>query len=571
MATENLNIDTAKANFLLAVIFILGFVLRIVGINFGLPDLYHADESIVVNHAMGYGSGDFNPHFFKIPPLISYLLFVIYGLYFLIGLVLRRFENIDAFINLFLTDPGSFYLLGRVIFGVILGTTTVYALYRFSKKFFSTIHALLSSFFLALCFLHVRDSHYTYVDIPLLFVMVISFCPILNVLVRGRTRDYLLFGFVFGTTVATKYNGVFIFVPFLIAHGLRVSSIKSAILSLNLYLSVLISIVTFFIFNPFAVIDSRFFLAELFGQSKSEIFLGFAHHFQYSLQGGLGFPILLAALCGIFFALTVGDRKRWVVLSFTLIYYVVLVIFSQPYDRYVLPLIPFLCFFAADGLIEICRRLHVSNFLLVLFAFILTVLPLCKVVVSDYLFLRKDVRTIARQWVEQNIPPNAKVALDIPFYMPRLKPNLEQLLQKREDVLRGKKIGNRAQSKRLDLLIRQAESNAQPHYELFFLKNDPNAEGFLFSKPSVPYELNDLKKMGINYVVITQVNPTYQQRFYEDLRREGDLLARFDPYKDGAIEWPMDRLPLTGGPFLWKDLMARNANGQPIKIYQLRQ
>ena len=62
---------------LLGCILFLAFILRVWGIQFGLPDLYYADEPIVVNHALAYSSGDFNPHFFKIPPLMSYLLFVI--------------------------------------------------------------------------------------------------------------------------------------------------------------------------------------------------------------------------------------------------------------------------------------------------------------------------------------------------------------------------------------------------------------------------------------------------------------------------------------------------------------
>ena len=49
----------------------LAFLLRLVGVQFGLPHLYHADEPIVVNHAVAYGAGDFNPHFFKIPPLVK--------------------------------------------------------------------------------------------------------------------------------------------------------------------------------------------------------------------------------------------------------------------------------------------------------------------------------------------------------------------------------------------------------------------------------------------------------------------------------------------------------------------
>src|SRR3989338_423988 len=150
----------------------LAFLVRIIGINFGLPDLYHADEPIIVNHALAYGTGDLNPHFFKVPPLVSYLLFMCYGVYFALGRAVGFFSELEDFQNLFLTDPTNFYLIGRIIFGVLCGTATIYVFYRLLNRFFSRSHALLGSFFLAFAFLHVRDSHYIYADTPLLLVLV---------------------------------------------------------------------------------------------------------------------------------------------------------------------------------------------------------------------------------------------------------------------------------------------------------------------------------------------------------------------------------------------------------------
>ena len=69
----------------LFMIILLGAVLRLWGISFGLPYQFHQDEPIIVNHALAYGTGDFNPHFFIIPPLTSYILFFFYGIYFFAG------------------------------------------------------------------------------------------------------------------------------------------------------------------------------------------------------------------------------------------------------------------------------------------------------------------------------------------------------------------------------------------------------------------------------------------------------------------------------------------------------
>ncbi len=115
-----------KDNLVLYLILVLGLVIRLCGVEFGLPNIYHADETIVVNHALAYGTGDLNPHFFRIPPLISYIIFFEYGIYYLLGTIFGFFSSIVDFQNLFLENPTSFFLIGRITVGVIAGTTSVY-------------------------------------------------------------------------------------------------------------------------------------------------------------------------------------------------------------------------------------------------------------------------------------------------------------------------------------------------------------------------------------------------------------------------------------------------------------
>ena len=54
-------------------------------LRFGLPDLLYGDESSLVNHALGFGKGDLNPHWFEYPSLQMYVLFAIYALVFAAG------------------------------------------------------------------------------------------------------------------------------------------------------------------------------------------------------------------------------------------------------------------------------------------------------------------------------------------------------------------------------------------------------------------------------------------------------------------------------------------------------
>ncbi len=548
----------------IGLILLLSLVLRVVGIHFGLPYLYHADEPIVVNHAMAYGSGDLNPHFFKIPPLVSYLLFCVYGIYYMFGRLIGIFHNIQDFAYLFVINPTSFYLLARILFGALTGAATVYVLYRFLKKHFSDEHALICAFFLAVNFLHVRDSHYIYTDIPLLFLIILCFYLMFDLFEVNKPKNIIPFGILFGASVAMKYNAIFLFIPFLIIYFIK----KGLKYNQELIAIIFISALTFFVLNPFSFLDFHFFVNELLQQSKSENFLGFFHHVTYSLSGGLGWPLLFLATAGITRTFGLKDWKRWLFLLFVGVYYFVLCLFGQPYDRYVLPLVPFLLFFAADGLVWFRLRFRLGN---ILFSFILIVIALPSLVkscVSDYLFMQKDPRLETKEWIESNIPANSKIALDIPFYMPTLKPSLNQLVERKGEIKFN--LHHKAQQIRFNFLISEARKNEKGRYELFFLNQDDSQNNFIFSKPSIPYDLHLIKKAGIEYVVMSQVNQNLNPQFNSNLKTESTLLKKFSPFKDEKIEWPPDDLPLTGGPFLWKDLISRHAGGQIIKIYKLK-
>lgn len=547
------------------IILLFGFTVRMIGINFGLPDLYHADEPIIVNHAVAYGTGDLNPHFFKIPPLTSYLLFIAYILFYLIGKAIGRFSNTLEFQNLFFSDPSNFYLIGRILFGAVCGTVSIYLFYRLLDRFFSRAHAIWGSFLFSLNFLHVRDSHYIYADIPLLLVIIMCFSFLLRILEDDQKKNYFLFGLFAGIAVAIKYNAVFIFVPFVLSYLIQIKQNKKTAVA-NVFLSLIISVIAYSFLNPYSWLDFHFFKRELLGQANAESFTGFFHHIVYSLNEGLTFPILILSLFGILIFTFRPEPKRLILFSFIFIYYVVLALFSQPYDRYALPLIPFMVFFAVDFVLFLKHKFNFSNPIVVFVFFISASVSVYKIIQVDRLFIEKDVRTLAREWIEGNIQAESKIALDIPFYMPRLKPSITQLQKIENQAIAS---SNPAQIKKIRSLLKLAEIERASRFQLFYLSVDPKTDGFLMSQPKIPYEFGELKRAGIQFLIMAGSNEAYQAGFRKQLEKQAHVVAVFNPYQNKKQEWSMDERPLTGAPFLLKDLKARERNGLPIKIYQL--
>lgn len=86
---------------LLVTILAVALAVRLIGISFGLPYVYYPDEAQIVNHAVAFGTGDLNPHYFIYPSLFMYVLFIIYCLSYVIGSLAGAFASTGDFIELF--------------------------------------------------------------------------------------------------------------------------------------------------------------------------------------------------------------------------------------------------------------------------------------------------------------------------------------------------------------------------------------------------------------------------------------------------------------------------------------
>lgn len=553
---------------LLPAILFLGFSLRLLAVDFGLPFLYHADEPIIVNHALAYGSGDLNPHFFKIPPLISYLLFFCYGVVFIAGKILSYFPDTAAFEKLFYTDPTLFYLTARVIFGVVAGTLSILIFYKLLRVRFENSFALAGAFLFSICFLHVRDSHYVYADIPLVLVILVSMGIFSKLVQNPSLKLHFLCGAMIGLAAAVKYNGAVLVFPYLTACFF---SSQNRFPVKGWLTAGFASTLIFICLNPFSVIDFSTFQSELMTQSQAQGGTSWYHHYLYSLAGGMGWPLLLVSTLGFFAAITQGKAEDRVWVVFAGIYYLVLVRAGQHYDRYVLPLLPFMIYFALSLFATNQNHAFLKGRKLFAFILILAAIPLTKSVLFIKIMSASDTRTLAREWVHRNIPAGSPIAIEWEFYMPRLNFSETQLLEKKATLEQGQKKFSGAKVRRLDALIEK--SKREPGYQLSFLVTDPSQDRFLMARPAVAYDFDALWNLHRDFYVIRMGFPERPETktFFAHLRKQGRLIARFSPYKNPKRWLPYDAQPMTGGPFLWTELWNRQRGGVSLEIYHVSQ
>lgn len=543
----------------LYIIILTALALRLYGINFGLPYIYHADEPIIVNHAMAYGTGDLNPHFFAVPPLASYTLFFLYGIYFFIGKALHIFASAEAFAIAFLKNPAYFYLIGRIFFGALAGATTALSVYVLGKRLFSEKVGLLSAVFMTTVFIHVQNSHYIYVDTIMVLFIVLTCISSLGIIQSGNSRYYIAAGILAGIATAAKYNAALVFVVILAAHfiaGRRRASAK-------LITSFSIMGLTFIALNPFAVLDWKNFLHAIEKQAGAEFGPGIFYHLSYSLIGGIGIALVILGLAGMSYQLFKNPKPHLAILSFPLVFYIVLCFFSQPHERYSLPLVPFFIIYGAAFIAEFIKKKYLAVLLI-----ILIVAPnLSKSIYADYLFTVDDTRTMAKKWVDANIAPGTKLAIEHSFFCPRLNQETDQIKEKTSYVGNQEK----ARLKRINLEI-IASKDKKPKYYLFYLKDKSLVNtGFLFERPQLSFSVPELKQNGIEYIVFhIDTKDTIRKDFYGTLLKNAVLIKEFNPYKDTAKQYADDKVIQTGGPFLGRELFSRERNGYIIKIFKLK-
>jgi 4-amino-4-deoxy-L-arabinose transferase-like glycosyltransferase len=545
-------------------ILLVGFFSRIIGINFGLPLITHADEPIVVNHTIAYGGGDFNPHFFNIPPLISYVLFVVYGFYFIIGKLAGIFSTPQDFLEKFLLEPSSWYILGRFFIGVILGTITIYFLYLLANKLFQKRIALLSSLFLSLCFIHILHSHYIYVDIPLTFAILLVGIFSLKLYSHPTFRNYVLCGLLVGLSCAIKYNGILSAVFVIFAHFLsreRKNITKPII-------SIIFCVIAFFIFNPFAFIDFSFFNKEILEQAHAEGFTGWWYHFRFSLAEGIGWPMLIFGILGSVISLGKEKKENIILLSFPLFFFFSLGVFSQHHERYVLPIVPFVCIYAAYFIYKVKKKNRgISHLILILYPLllILVLVPnIIKVLWLDYIALQKDTRLLAKEWIEENIAPGSKIALGHSFFCPKLWPTKEQL---REKIKEAKTVGQKIKLR----AFLSSKNYPRKNYNLYFLGDrEKKPSQYLFSLPLIESTPEALKKEGIEYILFHTDICGKEKKFFNKLKSDIQLIKEFSPYFNKNKKCAKEKNIQTALPFFTNELFSRSRAGYPIWIYKLK-
>jgi len=566
--------DKRSEVLLLALVLVLAAALRSWGIGFGLPYVLHQDEPIIVNHALAYGSGDLNPHFFIIPPFASYLVFACYAVYYLLGNISGMFPGPENFAVSFFSDPTAFYYIARVVLGFIPSVLSVWLVWMLHKRLFGGRGPLFAAVLTAVSFLAVVNAHYAYVDNMMVFFVLAVYLAMTGMMARPSLMRYVVCGALLGLAVSVKYNSAILAVPFFIAHVAAkydVPKKRSIFLDKYLWMAVLAGLAAFVITNPFAVLDWRAFLFGGLGKIRHE-YIGWTHHLSYSVSEGIGGSFLVTALAG---SLIVFFREKKIkalfFLSFPVVFYIHLVLGSQQFSRYALPLIPFIAISTSYLIFAFLAPAAKNRFVRAVvygIAVMLAVPTAVKSITADMLFTAGDTRAVSAEWIEKNIPQGTTIAVDHTAFRPCIFQAREQILEK-QGLINAEKGLDRLKDKKIDYMLKAAESKKA--YNVYFMKGGARSVQFLSEAPSIDPDMKALRDNGIEYVVVNYNDRSpVKESFLKALAEKASIIKTFSPYRDNAVRAPYDGTDMTFMAIGTKELLSRRLTGPCLVIYKMR-
>jgi hypothetical protein len=405
----------------LAGILLLGAGLRLYAIWFGLPYLRaRPDEIDAVMHGQMVMRGDLNPHFFHWPSLTFYTF----------GAVFTAVSDVLGAITPGAVVSDAQYLVLARIVVALAGTATIAVLYDLARRVADEWTGIAAATFLAVAILHVRESHFAMTDVLMTLLATASLALLARAVDAAETnganaeplRWFAASGLVGGLAASTKYNAAaVVFAMGAIQLAWLVRSPRKAATP-GMWLPTVIFaaafVCGFFAGTPYAAIDSRTFLADLrfdLGHLAAghghDLGLGWSYHLTRSLPFGVGLTTCLAAVAGVIPLARHYGTRALAPAAFAAASYVSFGSGREVFFRYLLPVVPIICLFAAVAVrrggswVASRTRLSSGGATTMLIA-IVAGPPLVNCVRFDVVLGRTDSRVLAADWLRQRVTPD---------------------------------------------------------------------------------------------------------------------------------------------------------------------
>jgi 4-amino-4-deoxy-L-arabinose transferase-like glycosyltransferase len=490
--------------------------LRLWSIKHGLPYVYNVDEEQhFVPRAVDMVGGSLNPHYFENPPALTYLFAAVFKLRFHAGFPFGS----SGFRHAFTRDPTAVFTSARVVVA-LLGTLSVGLIYWAGARFYERRVGLVAAVLMACAFLPVFYAKQALNDAVTLVPLTVALVGCLGVYERARWWDWALAGAATGVAVDVKYTAGAMVVVLAIAALARL--IEKRLTPRQLLTGGVIAVgalaLAVIALNPYALVDFSLFKKQVLGQAGTAGSSGKIGqssqpgwiYYIWTLTWGLGWLPLLAAAAGSVLALLSSRVRGLMLVAFPLLLWLFLGGQARHFGRWYMPAYPALTILASYAAVRAVDALPAAwasrrrTALVVAAGLLLAIQGLWTSVRVDSVLAHSDTRTLARQWIERNVPPGSGLVVE-PAVFPR------------------------------DFLTVGKPRRA---YRLYPIKPPFQA----YEKKLGPALVNGYRQRGYCYVLVASyqhdrgLNAGFAQAraYYNALDSQSQTVAVFSPYRFGA-------------------------------------
>lgn len=404
------------------IVLLVGLVLRLNGLRFGLPALNDPDELMFQMGAIRlFTLKTLNPGWFGHPATTTiYALAILDTFIYLAGTVFGFWSNAHDFATVVYNDPTWLILPGRAVM-VGFGLWSVWLTFRLGRELFDHRVGLGAALLVAISPLHVAYSQVIRSDIMATCFMLLSLLAALRFGRGGAIRDLILASVWVALATITKWPFALSCLGVVGMCYLRLSEGRESFASACGKLIAFAGLAIMFViaFSPFLVIDYAVVISNLQGEAQTH-HLGASggtalQNFWWYASGPFpkAFGVVGCLLTMIGIILIFSWREASALLS-PVICAFVLILISQSlvWERWMLPLLPFFALLAASGATALLRWAGNQQGPAALALLALTAVGPIGTTLTSTAERVTDTRQIASRWARDHIPPESRLLVE---------------------------------------------------------------------------------------------------------------------------------------------------------------
>ncbi len=458
-----------KKNFVLIIILIISFVVRVVGLTYSLPLSTVVGDEIVITAGslrmlaektlvLSFPHSDYFPlaYYFYLPVLVLYILYLRF---------FSSYHSFGAIKELGILQTGKFLIAGRIV-SVLFGALSVLLIYLISQNLFKNKRiSLIASSLFALSPLNVLMSHFARVWSVQIFFILLTFLFLLKFFSQKAdevgSKKFIMAGLLLGLTFMTHVIGVLIYVSFLaiVFYSFESERLKNFLKFLKsrkfiiFHIPVALSVAASYLINQTSF--NGFFASGFIDNViKGQNFFNttFSGRWLYYFKIFLNYEtaVFLLALVGFFLLYKYQRRIFWIVFLGFLPFYLYLgPLTAVTQARYSLPMIPFLVLASAYLINFVWEKTGIKMAVILLAVSLIPVAFLS--FKMDKVFSQESSDVTVYNWMKNNLSTGSKILFINNYF-------LQDVILTKESISKIKEYSPAMFSARMKYLLNKPDS-----------------------------------------------------------------------------------------------------------------